>query len=217
MPKRTFPALDDEECLAREHQEVLLIVLPVVHPGRLARFEDDDADPDLREVRLDLEVGPPCKGHAVPATRAAAPARLARVQDEPALAVGRVPLLGLLNRRLASSAQDADSTLVAPELGRGPRHASPVLRTSSMIGSGIPCARAGLLATLEASWQILETGVASALAARAESSEKEARSAARAHRSSRRRHSAAESSLSERGLPLPRAHEARARKRGLAA
>jgi len=35
----------------------------------------------------------------------------------------------------------------------------------------MPCAIAGLLATLEASWHILETGVASALAARAESSE----------------------------------------------
>src|SRR4051812_14849276 len=43
-------ALDQQEALARQDEEVLLRVLPVVEPVRLARMKDADADPDLLEV-----------------------------------------------------------------------------------------------------------------------------------------------------------------------
>lgn len=36
LPQRPFLTLDDEQCLAGEHDEVLLILLPVVHGHRLA-------------------------------------------------------------------------------------------------------------------------------------------------------------------------------------
>ena len=52
LPQRALLALDDEQRLAREHEEVLLIGLPVVHRHRLARPEHDEVDPDLREVRV---------------------------------------------------------------------------------------------------------------------------------------------------------------------
>jgi hypothetical protein len=35
LPQLPFPSLDDEQRLAREDEEVLLVVLPVVPPGRL--------------------------------------------------------------------------------------------------------------------------------------------------------------------------------------
>src|SRR5205814_917581 len=68
----------------------------------VARLEDAQADADLRKVRLGLEGGPAGERHAVPALRAADPPRLARVDDEPALARGHEPRLGLLERRLGN-------------------------------------------------------------------------------------------------------------------
>jgi hypothetical protein len=66
----------------------------VVHADRLTRREDEETDSDLREVRLAVE-------HE---TRAAAvavvPAGVSRVEDEPSLAGGDEPTLGLFERGL---------------------------------------------------------------------------------------------------------------------
>ena len=55
LPQRPLLALDDEQSLAGEHEEVFLIGFPVVHRHRLTRPEHTEADSDLREVRLTLE------------------------------------------------------------------------------------------------------------------------------------------------------------------
>jgi hypothetical protein len=73
--------LDQEQALAREHEEVLLLVLAVVHARGLAGGEDADVDPDLGEARLALEP-------RVRAVVAVVPGGLAGVQHEPALAPG---------------------------------------------------------------------------------------------------------------------------------
>jgi hypothetical protein len=74
LPQRPFLALDDQERLAGEHEEVLLTGFPVVHPDRLARPEDEQVDPDLREVRLGFEVRPTCERQALPSPLAVPPA-----------------------------------------------------------------------------------------------------------------------------------------------
>ena len=97
--QRSLLTLDDQQALAREHEEVLLRVLTVVHAARLSGAEDADADPDLVEadlVALELPVG---------VELAREPARVAHVQDEPALAdrpqtVSVVLEWGLRNHRL---------------------------------------------------------------------------------------------------------------------
>jgi hypothetical protein len=98
--QRPFLALHDQHRLAREDEEVLLVRLPVVHPDRLARAEDEQRDPELREQGLGLLVGPAGEREAVAAPFAVTPARLAGVEDEPALACGREPRVGLLEPRL---------------------------------------------------------------------------------------------------------------------
>jgi hypothetical protein len=81
-PERSFPPLHDQQALARQDQEALLVVLAVIHRQRLARFEDADVDPDLLEPPLALEVAPRAERAVV------APTRLGAVDDEPALALG---------------------------------------------------------------------------------------------------------------------------------
>src|SRR5439155_7674523 len=53
--ERPLLALDDQQRLAREDEEVLLVGLPVVHRQRLAGREPGQLDPDLRELGLALE------------------------------------------------------------------------------------------------------------------------------------------------------------------
>src|SRR3712207_8783479 len=53
--QRALLALDDQERLAGEHEEVLLLGLPVVHAQRLARPEHEQVDADLREVPVRSE------------------------------------------------------------------------------------------------------------------------------------------------------------------
>ena len=83
-PERALLTLEDRERLAGEDEEVLLVVLPVVHRHRLAGAEDGDVDPELQEVRCTLEA---CALELAEraAARAFPPLRLAGVQDEPAL------------------------------------------------------------------------------------------------------------------------------------
>ena len=56
LAERALLALDEEERLAREDEEVLLVGLPVVHAERLARAEPEQVDAELAEVRLGLVV-----------------------------------------------------------------------------------------------------------------------------------------------------------------
>src|SRR5262249_32720505 len=90
--------LDDQQRLAGEHEEVLLVGLPVVHAHRLAGLEDVEVEAELRKGLPLLEVG------ELAAAGAVAPARLARVQDEPAVALRRKSVLGLDQLRLRDHA-----------------------------------------------------------------------------------------------------------------
>ena len=96
LAQRSLLALDDQQSLAGEHEEVLLVGLPVVHPDRLARPEHEERDPDLRELGVAFEA------KRLPAPLAIPPARLLRVQDEPAFAHGHEPEIGLFERRLGN-------------------------------------------------------------------------------------------------------------------
>ena len=93
-PQAAFLALDDEHCLTREHEEVLLVVLPVVHRHRLAGAQNAEVDPDLRESRLTLERANRRAPFGVK------PGRVARVEHEPALATRYKTVLGRLKARL---------------------------------------------------------------------------------------------------------------------
>jgi hypothetical protein len=82
-------ALDEQQALAAQDEEVLLRPLAVVEAERLPRFEDVQVQAELPEAALALEV-------AVEAERAGVvPAALRGVEDEPAVAVGDQAVLGL--------------------------------------------------------------------------------------------------------------------------
>ena len=84
--------VDDEQRFAGQDEEVLLSRLGVVAAVRLARLQHAERDTELRE---ELEVPTP-EGAAVPEGVAVAPpGRVARIDDEPARAVGLEPALGL--------------------------------------------------------------------------------------------------------------------------
>jgi hypothetical protein len=94
LSQRPLLALDDEKCLAGEHEEVLLVGLPVVHPYRVTRPEHAKEDADLLELRLTLELAArrPALGMK--------PAGVASVQHEPAVPGRYDPGLGALERCL---------------------------------------------------------------------------------------------------------------------
>src|SRR5439155_22136269 len=75
---------------------VLTIRLPLRSPlfPYTTLFRSLDVDPKLREVLLALELAVEAAAGPLP------PAGLARVDDEPALAAGGEPVLGLLEGRL---------------------------------------------------------------------------------------------------------------------
>src|SRR5437762_2987549 len=76
--RRSLVDLDEQDCLAGQHEEVLLRGLAVVEPARLPRPEHRERHAELRprrRVRLpDARRGEPV---------ALEPHRVARVQDEP--------------------------------------------------------------------------------------------------------------------------------------
>src|ERR671919_215205 len=80
--------LDDEQALTREDEEVLLLRLPVIRPGRLAGVHDPDSHAEHREERLRLVLVVARERDAVALLRLVEPARLARVHHEPAGARG---------------------------------------------------------------------------------------------------------------------------------
>ena len=97
--KRALLTLDDGQCLAGEHEEVLLVVLPVVHRHRLAGCENGEVDPELHEIGRALEAcALELAEHAAPL--AFPPLRLARVDDEPALPFRDEPVGGRHELRL---------------------------------------------------------------------------------------------------------------------
>ena len=74
LPQRPLLALDDEKRIAGEDEEILLIGLPVVHRHRLDGPEQTEADAELREVALMLEI----RGSSPFAGTSAHPARSGR-------------------------------------------------------------------------------------------------------------------------------------------
>ena len=97
LPQRPFLALDDQERLTREDEEILLVDLPVVHPNRLVGPENEQVDPTCWKYVAISKSVQPVKGKTS-SPRAVNPARLTRVQDEPSLPGRREPGLGLLER-----------------------------------------------------------------------------------------------------------------------
>ena len=90
LTQRAFLALDDQQRLAADNEEVLLIGLPVVHRHRFPRAEHEEVDSELIELRFSLE-------HAHDAARAAIePARIAGIEDEPAVTGRNEPVFRLL-------------------------------------------------------------------------------------------------------------------------
>jgi hypothetical protein len=91
-PERPLLAFGDQERFAREDEEVLLIVLVVVHGHRLPGTEDADVEAQLRPLDVSLE-------ECELAQRAiVSPARILRVEDKPAFADGNTPGAGVLER-----------------------------------------------------------------------------------------------------------------------
>ena len=91
-------AFDQQQRLAVENEKVLLLVLTVVPAGRLARLQHADVDSELREALLAFEPG-------VRAEDALEPARFARIEDEPALALGRKAGADALERSFGNHAR----------------------------------------------------------------------------------------------------------------
>src|SRR4029450_1325423 len=80
-PQRPLLPFDEQQALAGEDEEALLGALAVVEADRLPGPEDADVDPQLAEGALPLEVAVTAEVTGV------APATVARVQHEPAVAV----------------------------------------------------------------------------------------------------------------------------------
>jgi uncharacterized protein YceH (UPF0502 family) len=102
-------ALDQQQALAGEDEKVLLLVLAVVQAGRLPGLEHRNVDPELREAGLALEA-------RERAEVAFCPARVARVQDEPALALRDEACVGSLELRLRHHARSLASLIVAASM-----------------------------------------------------------------------------------------------------
>ena len=77
-PQRPFLPLDEQQALARENEEILLHVLPVVQAVRLAGLEHPDVDPELLEV-----AGLPLERPGGPELLVRPPAGVAHVLDDP--------------------------------------------------------------------------------------------------------------------------------------
>jgi hypothetical protein len=92
-------SLDHQQRLARQHEEVLLVVLPVVHGHRLAGPEQGEVDAELLEIGSALEAGTLELAEDA-AALALPPLCVARVEDEPPLPLGDEAVLGLHELRL---------------------------------------------------------------------------------------------------------------------
>jgi hypothetical protein len=97
-PERDLLTLDEEQALSGEDEEALLVPLAVIEAHRLAGQEPVEIDPDLAERPLAFEVA--IHAQWAPVT----PPAPARVEDEPAFAVGRKPEPRLAQPSLAHGA-----------------------------------------------------------------------------------------------------------------
>ena len=116
LPERPLLLLDDQQRLAGEDEEVLLVGLPVVAAERL---------PGSSTLRLIPSCGKLCSpSRSQSAGRPSAwyQCDVARVGDEPALAAGDEPGLGLLERRLRNHVAGLFQTSERPG-GRKPEEA----------------------------------------------------------------------------------------------
>jgi hypothetical protein len=96
--------LDEQDALAGEHEEVLLLRLPVVEAVRLAGWQDVDPDADLCELgRRSLERALRAGGAQLSAFRGQ-PFGVGDVDDEPARSGRRQPRTAVLERRLGHAA-----------------------------------------------------------------------------------------------------------------
>jgi hypothetical protein len=100
LPQWPLLALDDQQRLAYEDEEILLIGLPVVHRHLFARGERIETDSNLREVRFAFEA------QTLSAPLLVSPGAVTGVQDEPALRGGHKPGLGLFERCLGHNRLD---------------------------------------------------------------------------------------------------------------
>ncbi len=94
-------AFDDQQRLAGENEEVLLVRFPVVHRHRLTRPEDPQVDADLREMLLALEDADGA------ATGRGPPWRVAGVDDKPAVLLGHEAVVGRLEGRFGRHAANS--------------------------------------------------------------------------------------------------------------
>ena len=93
--QRTLLALDQQQALAGQDEEILLVLLAVVHARRLPRLEDADVEAELREALIAFEA-------RVGTVVTLEPARLAGVDDEPALALRREAFADTVERCLGN-------------------------------------------------------------------------------------------------------------------
>src|SRR5512141_3067412 len=89
LAKGTLLTLGDQDALAVEHEECLLAGLPVVHRHRLARGQDVEVDAELFEAGA---LAPLSLEAAVRTELVVLPAGIARVEEEPALALRHAAL-----------------------------------------------------------------------------------------------------------------------------
>ena len=110
-------SLDQQQALAAEHEEVLLLVLAVIHARGLTGLENADVEPQLGEALISLEAG-------VGAELAVEPARVAHVEDEPARSSRGKPALSGLKRSLGNHARDYAQRYESARSGVGDRCAA---------------------------------------------------------------------------------------------
>ena len=103
--QRPLLAFDDQDRLARDDEEVLLVGLPVVHGHRLARHEHERIDAELVGLPPPFEV---VEGEADGAAAVGVtPHGVAQAEDEPAVALRDETVLGLLRFRLGHHERNA--------------------------------------------------------------------------------------------------------------
>jgi len=113
-PQGALNALDDQQARVGEHQEVLLVSLPVIHRHRLSRGAHTDVRADLGERRVALELT-----HSR-TIRHVKPASVAGVEYKPALARGHHARRAALELCFASHRSTVAQMTTGPAIGAAP-------------------------------------------------------------------------------------------------
>ena len=123
--QRPLLTLDDKRAVAAQHEKALLRVLAVVYGHRLAGLEDEQVHTELRERQDSVPLGlvvrleVPREGQERASPLAMKPPRLACVDDEPLVARGDDPSLGLLERSLRNHGSSIERIRPEPPPHRG--------------------------------------------------------------------------------------------------